>query len=876
MRALRPGALPTDTSLRFLLLLAGVTAATLYLFGSLWFLFRGQLFSAAVVRCADVSGELAAAIGTAAEQLGVEQQCRSAVSREQALVQLAGSAVVLLAAYLGYRLWPAVMQRRGHLVPADPQDARALLDEVAALSAEAEVDPAPEVRLDAANPAVAGFAYGAGRPPRLGLTGGLVVSQVLDPPAFRAVVRHELGHVAERDVPWTYYAAALWWSFLALAVLPVAVMFAARDPGYLLRLGWRTLALAALVALTVTALLRVREAYADARAAQWGSGPDLDRLLAGAAQARSRRPRMLRTHPSNTSRRAALADPDLLFSASGWAALAAGVAASTAHVSLGDLAALLTPRWYSVLAALLVAPVLAALVCTSAWRVGLREAVRGHQLPVAGRLGLGLGVGMAIGPALSLDAAAGAFAVGLSGWAGYLLWALVQVAVTAVLVRWTLDLARLRVAAALGQPQGPRAALIGHVLVTATVLGLWLVLADQVLTILTSSPALLLGLVPVLHLLPESVLGPGPGPWPLLLLLGLLVPPLRALGLWGRPWAGWFWREDAAPDVAPEPGRGPTADRPAGRALGRCLLVGTAAGVVGGSAGLLSVLLGGTLDPAVAASDAFLVEAARASGLGLMAGSLCAGVAAALVLPRGWWPLGLLAATVALLVGGVGVFATWSAHRYGIVGVGGTSGSPLGLAGIGSEIVAPSLRALLPTVLAVGVVGMLRPGLLPVGPGAPPPAPPRRPGLGIGLAAVGAAAAAGLLVAGPVLGVLRVTVPTVEQAGFSLVVPVGWQATQETSAGSALLQTTASDVQVLIVARQATGLGTPVPVRIGGRAASLLDVSDSGVVRTWLYEVGDPGRPGHWVAVSATEQARTRRADDLQRLFDAIRWHDGG
>ncbi len=874
MRPLRPGALPTDTSLRFLLVLAAVTAASLYLFGSLWFLFRGELFAAAVVRCAEVPGTLADQIGTAAEQLAAEQQCRAGVSAEQALVQLGGSVVVLLGAYLGYRLWPRVMERRAHLVPAEPHEAHALLAEVAALSAGAGVDPAPAVRLDAANPTVAGFAYGSGRRPRLGLSGGLVVSQVLHPGAFRAVVRHELGHVADRDVPWTYYAAALWWSFCGLAVVPVVVLFATRDLGYVLRLGWRTLALAAMVALTVTALLRVREAYADARAAEWGSGPDIDRMLATAPDVASRRPPALRTHPTNSSRRAALADPDRLFTASGWAALAAGIAASTAHFSLGDLAYLLSPRWYSVLAALLVAPVLAALICTSAWRVGLREAVRGRQSPVAARLGLGLGIGMAIGPLLSLDAAVGAFARSPSGWAGYLLWAVVQVGVVAILVRWTVDTARLRVAAALGQPGGPRSALTLHILVTAGLFGLWMVIADQTLIILMSSPVSLLALAPVLHLLPESALGAA-GPWPLALVLGLLIPPLRALRLWGQPWAGWFWRTDQPADGA-GPGAAQAGSGVAGRVLGTCGLVGAAAGIVGGASAPVGLLLGGVLDPGVQASDAFLIEVAWAGGLGLMAGSFAAGVAAALVLPRGWWPMGLLAAVVAVGVGGAVVFGTWSAYRYGLVGLGGTANRPLGWAGIGSEILAPGLRALLPTVLAVGAVGMLRPGLFPRGSAVPRPRESGSTALWAGVAALGAMAVAGLLAAGPTLGVLRVTVPSVEQPGFSMVVPIGWQVVQEEGSGSTMFQTIAQDVRVLVVPTQVTGLGSTDSVRIGGQESALLNVSDSGPVRTWLYEVGQPGQTGHWVAVAATQRARDQRSIELQELFDAIRWTDPG
>ena len=53
--------------------------------------------------------------------------------------------------------------------------------------------------LGPARPPPDGLAFGL--PGTTGrLTGGLVVRQATDPPAFRAVVRHELAHIRNRDV----------------------------------------------------------------------------------------------------------------------------------------------------------------------------------------------------------------------------------------------------------------------------------------------------------------------------------------------------------------------------------------------------------------------------------------------------------------------------------------------------------------------------------------------------------------------------------------------------------------------------------------------------------------------------------------------------
>ncbi len=883
MRPLRPGSLPTDTSLRFLLVLAAVTAASLYLFSAMWFLFRGWVFADAVARCADVSGELVAGqIGTGAEQLRAAAECRTGASREQAAAELIGSLVVLWVAYLVYRIWPRLVERRAHLTAPVQEEATALLAEVGRLSVEAGVEPVPALRLDATNPAVSGFAYGAGRRMRLGLAGGLVVTAVTDPPAFRAIVRHELGHVAERDVPWTYYAVAMWWSFLALAVLPVTLLFAVRDLGYLLRLGWRTVALAGLVALTIAALLRVRESYADARAAQWGSGADLDRLLASAPDGRTRRPEALRTHPTHTTRRAGLADPDLLFAASGWAAFAAGVAASAAQTSVADLVYLIAPGRAGGIAALLVAPLVAAVVCTSAWRVGLREAVRGCRPAGSGRLGVGLGVGLAVGPILSFDAAVGSFAQGASGWAGYLIWAVAQAGVAVLLAQWALDSARLRVRAALGEPAGPRAAFAWHVLAMTGVLALWLATSAQMLTVMTTLGVAGVGLLPVLHLVPQSALVTGAGAWPLVLVAGLLIQPVRSLQLAGRPPAQWFWRDPGEVTGSKGAGADPESGPLRWGILGTCAVIGAAAGVVGAVAGAATLVLGSGLDGVVQASDSFLLAVTGAISAGLTAASVCAGVGAAAAVPRGWWPIGLLASVVALWVAGAGAWLTLSAYRYGILGIGGTSNRPLGWAGTQSTILEPGLRALMATILAMAVVGLLRPARAPStspdGIGAPRARSALSTSAVLRTVLVGAGVMLAVLgwIGLPVLSALSVSAPSVSQPGYTVAVPPPWEATSDPESASAEFRTVAQDVLVVILPTEMT---SPVDlgesIQVGDREAVLIDATEEGIVLWLTYEVRSADGP-FLVVVGGTPDALLAGQQELRELFAGVTWVGGG
>lgn len=883
MRALRPGALPTDTAIRFLLVLAAVTSATLYLFQSLWFVARGELFADAVRRCSGVGATaeaLSGLIGTASAQLQEQARCQAPVSREQAAVELGGCLLVLVVAWLVYRGWPRIRERRAHLTPPDPVDAAVLVAEVGSLADSAAVDPVPALRLEPANPMVAGYAYGAGSDLRLGVTGGLVVSQVLDPPGFRAVIRHELGHVANRDVPWTYYAMAVWWAFLALAVTPVVVLFAFRDLNYLLRLGWRTAVLAALVALTIAALLRVRESYADARAAEWGSAEALDAQLAASPPGKSRRPAQLRTHPTTNERRRLLADPDGLFASSGWAVFAAGVAGSTALASLVDLTYLVSSRWAVVLACVLVAPLLSAVVCTSAWRVGLREAVRGQRLPAVGPIGLGLGLGLAVGPVLSFDAAAGGVATGLTGWLGHVTWALVMLGGTMLVVRWAVDCARLRVAAALGEPGGPRRALVVHTIVMTGVFAVWLAMSVQALNVLTLAGPVGLLYFPIWSHLPEFALGAGGASWTLIVVGALLIQPVRARQLAGRPWASWFWREpDTDPEVDieddPEPGLlpEPVAETPAHptRLRVAVLTVGGVAGLVGGLAGLGALLISVVLSDDVRASDAFVVELVEIVGTGVIAAAVCAGAVAAMVVPARWWPLGLLAAGVALVVAGVLAWLTLSAYRMGFLAVGDVAGRPLAWSGTRLFILEPALRSLLPTVLAMAVVGSVRLMRAPRPAPTPDPEPARStwiPALG----ALGAGAAVAVWLAVPTLLVLGATVPTVTQAAYTVTVPTTWTASADESTGMTQFVTVAQDLVVSVGPAPFTGtepLGEAILV--GGRQASLIDQSDEGGVRWLTYELGE-GENTYWVRIAGTPEAIDGRQDELRQLLDAVHW----
>ena len=138
--------------------------------------------------------------------------------------------------------------------------------EVRRLATEAGLARTPALAWSPLDSAPTGLAYGHAGRYTVALTGGLVIRHATDPEAFRAVVRHELAHIRNRDVDLTYFAVSLWHAFLLGAVLPFVLTLLDEGPSTILRVSWRLLALAALVYLTRNAVLRSREVYADVRA----------------------------------------------------------------------------------------------------------------------------------------------------------------------------------------------------------------------------------------------------------------------------------------------------------------------------------------------------------------------------------------------------------------------------------------------------------------------------------------------------------------------------------------------------------------------------------------------------------------------------------
>ncbi len=409
---LNPFVFPSDTTFRFALLVFAVLGANLYVWNWLWFANSGRTIATGYLRCETVR--------PAPELLGIDvdaytrahsaySDCLANVTRPLAWWMIGGTALLLAVAALILLVLPHWIARRRGLRALTKEDAPAVVKELEELAQEAKLEETPSWRWNPLDPSPTGLAFGRPGNHVVALMGGLVTRQFADPPAFRAVVRHELAHLRNRDVDLTYATLSLWYAFLLVGVLPFAVVAADEGLGTVISLGWRLLALTALVYLTRNAVLRAREIFADVRA----SVPDgeqgaLRRILAGMPRRATSLWRGLwRVHPDPHVRLAAVNDTRGLFSLGLLAAFGAGVAATVAYDSLVTFVGLYVgdPLSVRLIAALTAAPLVMGVVGIGVWRGTWAALAQGRRRPPTWALALALTAGFLVGPQLALERA---------------------------------------------------------------------------------------------------------------------------------------------------------------------------------------------------------------------------------------------------------------------------------------------------------------------------------------------------------------------------------------------------------------------------------------------------------------------------------------
>ncbi|MFE0332288.1 M48 family metalloprotease, partial [Streptomyces sp. NPDC058960] len=408
-----PFTLPDGVRFRFVLLLTALLGTSAFIYNLLYYTLSPGADDAFAdyQTCIAAPAEVAPVTDPGAYARGF-LSCTAPYEREKAWWILAGLALLALAAVAVYLVIPRFLTWRAKLEPLepeeDPEDA-ALVGVLASLVAEAGLRTAPRFFVAMGRWDVDARAFGRAGDYRVRLNEALITEGRQDPEVLRAIVRHELAHIRNRDVDITHLTVALALVFVPLGLVPLAVVLVGTDTQDLLGVMWRAAVLVALVYLTAAAVLRVREYGADVRAASWGDArAGLLRVLNHPGQALGRRwwsHGPLRLHPSAEQRVAAIESPAVLFRMGFGECFAVGLAAAVATAGLHTLLWLgfnhLTPRDSRWAVALVLAPAVVAVVGTGLWRATLwarsSTAKLGTGRPRTFLPAVGLAAGLVVG-----------------------------------------------------------------------------------------------------------------------------------------------------------------------------------------------------------------------------------------------------------------------------------------------------------------------------------------------------------------------------------------------------------------------------------------------------------------------------------------------
>jgi Zn-dependent protease with chaperone function len=403
--------LPRTTTLRAVLLIAAMVSAGLVIGTMLHNLLLARSWDDRFRECTAVPDGGPGVLGAAFTA------CMAPAEQRRVAVALMTAALVLALAWVVVLVTPVLHGRRRKLRPLDEGYERGRA-RFAELAAEAGLRRPPVLmRGEGLNGVINAHAYGRPGDPRVALPLKLLVRA--GTPPSDAVMRHELAHVAHRDVSFGWLAKGSWYVLAPLLLVPVVVAVVVGDlavvPGYLTRAA----VLAVIVQLVLAGLLRAREVDADLGAVRRGTDPAV--MAAETAGGRDRRSlgrvrRLLATHPSPVERGAALAAPHLAARLGFVDALAAGFLAATALPVLRGAAASTIGgaperEWVVVLSVVPVGVLLGATVGVGLWR----QAVVAGAAGVPARTGpvvAGVAAGALVGQFASLAGVGLGFAAG--------------------------------------------------------------------------------------------------------------------------------------------------------------------------------------------------------------------------------------------------------------------------------------------------------------------------------------------------------------------------------------------------------------------------------------------------------------------------------
>ncbi len=425
---LNPFAFPSETTLRFVLLVILALCGSSGQYGVLWDVVHRQeerLADACVANASATISQMRSARGeakalelaeTATSVLLPRLSVCSKILRPRVVWQITG---VLLTAGLTaglYWLLPGLIRRTRRLEPVTAEFPPGLQAELQSLCTTIGQPKLPRLMwspLGIGMPLV----FGSNNRHYLAFSAEFVTRLYYDAAAFRAVVLHELAHIHLRDIGKTYLTVATCCAFLLATLLPVLSVFPFVEsrwsdvPDVLVySVLWSVT-----IVLAGTSVLRAREYYADVQASVWDRATsNIDRMLGALSEPGSKGwRRYISLHPNPAERRKAVADPSRLFAFSPWDAFAIGFVAALviktlAGMASGFLAGNVRMFEFTFGFAALGIPACIMLfavgaVGTGVWRGAFAALMRGDD-PTrrAGLLGLAMAAGSAVWVVLSV------------------------------------------------------------------------------------------------------------------------------------------------------------------------------------------------------------------------------------------------------------------------------------------------------------------------------------------------------------------------------------------------------------------------------------------------------------------------------------------
>ncbi|MER5649781.1 M48 family metalloprotease [Streptosporangium sp. NPDC002524] len=405
-RRVNPFLLPAATTSRFVLLVTIMLAAA----GTSADLVAGgpSRWLEPYIAC-DRAADAAASAGGSADALAVTyMDCLRGVGLDRALVGLCAMALVAVAVGALYFARPRLTIRRQHLVPADPVVHAELYEAVARAGLPGRQ---PALLLDVNRRSSGGRAFGhvGRRYVRINIGTLHQARRSGDREELDALVAHELAHLRNRDLDLTNLTLATCWVFGGLVALPVLVYTALFQQDRLVDLGLRTLGTAVVIAALTTAVLRLREHYADVRVTTPADDPPGDDPLGGGPlgdDSPGRRPRRLRPlarHPSDQERAEIVRDPGVLMRWMPAETFGAGIAAGLGTCHLFETTRLWLDgvgNWERTalqLAGLVYGVPVAAILVAGAYRAALLALAEGRRPPRGGLAACALAAGVMVG-----------------------------------------------------------------------------------------------------------------------------------------------------------------------------------------------------------------------------------------------------------------------------------------------------------------------------------------------------------------------------------------------------------------------------------------------------------------------------------------------